>query len=74
MGAVPPFAGVAVNVTEVPSHIEMPGLAPMLTLAGTLGFTVMVMVLDVAGEPVAQVRLLVMLHVMLSPLASVDDV
>ena len=74
MGAVPPFEGVAVNVTETPSHIEMLGLASMLTLAGTFGFTVMVTVLDVAGEPVAQVRLLVIMHVMLSPLARVDEV
>ena len=28
---MPPFVGVAVNVTLVPEHIELPGLAAMVT-------------------------------------------
>jgi hypothetical protein len=44
-----------VKVTEVPVHIAPDGEADMLTLAGNNGFTVMVIILDVAGLPVAQV-------------------
>ena len=56
-GVVPPLVGVAVNVTLVPAQIVVPGAAAMLTLAGKFGFTVIVMVLDVAGLPVGQVAL-----------------
>ena len=44
------------NVTEVPEHT---GFAPADTdtLTGRFGFTVIVTVSDVAGEPVAQVAL-----------------
>jgi hypothetical protein len=45
--------GVAVKVTLVPIHTDV-ALALIFTLAGKLGFTVMVTVLDVAGEPVKQ--------------------
>lgn len=47
---MPPFTGVAVNVTDVP---EQTGLldAAILTLTGRIGFTVMVTVLEVAGLP-----------------------
>jgi hypothetical protein len=45
---------VAVNVTEVPSQIDPEGTAAMLTLAGSKGLTAMVIVFDVAGEPVRQ--------------------
>jgi len=55
-GVVPPLAGVAVNVTDVPAQT---GFAPaaMVTLTGRLEFTVIVTVFDVAGLPVAQVAL-----------------
>jgi len=52
-GVVPPFTGVAVKVTLVPAQIGF-SEATMLTLAGNTGFTVMVMVFEVAGLPVAQ--------------------
>ena len=45
------MVGVAVKVTLVPAQIVV-ALALMLTLAGRFGFTVMVMLFDVAGEPV----------------------
>ena len=48
---MPPLVGVAVNVTLVPAQIVV-ALAPILTLAGKFGFTVIVMVFDVAGDPV----------------------
>jgi hypothetical protein len=51
------LVGVAVNVTLVPSHIVVPGLAAMLTLTGRFGFTVIVTVFEVAGLPVGQVTL-----------------
>ena len=53
-GVVPPLVGVAVKVTEVPEHTGL-AEAPIVTLTGRFGFTVMVTVLDVAGLPVAQV-------------------
>jgi hypothetical protein len=55
-GFTPPFAGVAVNVTEVPAQTGL-AEAAMEMLAGRFGFTVMVTALDVAGLPVAQVAL-----------------
>lgn len=45
--------GVAVNVTLVPAQITLlvlEALEAMLTLAGSCGFTVIVMLFDVAGE------------------------
>ena len=47
------MVGVAVNVTDVP---EQTGLAeaPMDTLTGKSGFTVIVIMLDVDGLPVGQ--------------------
>ena len=59
--------GVAVNVTLVPVHIPPLGFDVMFMLTGTLGNTVFVMVFEVAGEPVAHDRLLVITHVILSP-------
>ena len=46
--------GVAVKVTELPGQIVV-ALAPILTLAGKLGFTVVAMLLLVTGPPIAQV-------------------
>ena len=61
-GVVPPLVGVAVKVTEIPEHTGF-AEAPIDTLTGRFGFTVMVTVLDVAGLPVAQVALEVSMHV-----------
>jgi hypothetical protein len=52
---VPPLIELAVKVTEVPAQIAPEGEADMFTLAGNNGFTVTVIILDVAGLPVAQV-------------------
>ena len=51
---VPPLTGMAVNVTLVPAQTGL-AEAVMETLAGINGFTIMVIVFDMAGEPVAQV-------------------
>jgi hypothetical protein len=66
--------GVAVKVTEVPEQIAPEGTAAMLTLAGRFGLTVIVIVFDVAGLPVAQVAFDVITTVIASVLASVVDV
>ena len=62
---MPPFIAVAVKVTEVP---EQTGLAEAATetLTGINGFSTMMIVLDVAGEPVAQVSFEVSLQVTMS--------
>ena len=65
---------VAVNFTLVPVIIAPEGLAAMVTLATILAFTVIVMELDVAGDPVIQVAFDVITHVIISPFASVADV
>jgi len=46
--------GVAINVTLVPAQTGF-AEAMMLTLAGNTGFTVMVMIFEVAGLPLTQV-------------------
>ena len=58
------------KVTEVPAHIVVAD-APMLTDAVSNGFTVTGMELEVAGEPVMQVALLVMTQATASLLANV---
>ena len=61
------MVGSAVNVTLVPAHIVVK-LAEMTTLTGRFGFTVIVIVFDVAGFPVvAQVALDVNTQVTKSP-------
>ena len=70
VGAIPPFVGLAVNVTLVPAHIAPVGTAAMLTLAGKFVLTVIIIALDVAGEPVTQVAFDVITQVIISPFAS----
>ena len=65
---MPPLVGTAVNVTFVPAQIVVK-LAEITTLTGRLGFTVIVIVFDVAGLPVAQVALEVRTQVTKSPFA-----
>ena len=73
-GALPPFVGVAVNVTLVPAQIVVSDAAT-LTDAGKFGLTVIVMPVDVAGEPVKQgLALDVITTVTTSLLASVEVV
>jgi hypothetical protein len=74
VGVVPPLVAVAVNVTLVPAQIAPLGLAAIITLAGKFGFTIIVIIFDVAGEPVAHVAFDVMIHVIWLPLVSAPDV
>ena len=55
-------------------HIKFPGLAEMVTLAGTFDVTLMVMEFDVAGEPVTHVTLEVIIHVITSLFVKVVEV
>jgi hypothetical protein len=71
---VPPLAGVAVNVTEVPAHIAPAGAAAILTLAATTGLTTMLIVFEVAGLPLTQPSEEVIWTLMAAPLAMVVDV
>ena len=68
------MVGVAVKVTEVPAQIAPEGTAAILTLAANRGLTVMVIPVDVAGLPVAQVAVEVISTVITSPLARVVEV
>ena len=47
--------GVAVKVTDVPGQMAPEGLAEIETDTGRLEFITIVIILEVAGEPVAQV-------------------
>ena len=51
---MPPFVGVAVNITLFPEQIELPGLAPMLTDGVTVDVTVIVIPVEVAVVGLAQ--------------------
>ena len=66
---MPPLVGVAVNVTEVPVHIEV--LLAAITTDGTTEFVEIVIALLVAVNGLAQGALLVMITVTRSPLESV---
>ena len=60
------MVGVAVNVTLVPEQMVVVE-ADMLILAGRLGFTVIVTVLDVAGLPLMHDAFEVSTQLMTSP-------
>ena len=62
------MVGVAVNVTVVPVHTGL-ALAVMATVAVTVGFTVIVIMLLVAGLPVTHVALDVITTFTAFPLA-----
>jgi hypothetical protein len=68
---IPPLIGVAVNVTLAPGHIAPTGFAAIVTLTGKFGLTVMVIVFEVAGLPVAQIAFEVSIHVTKSVFANV---
>ena len=70
---VPPFVGVAVNVTESPEQIGPAGLAAILTSGTTVGFTVIVIPVLVTEVGLAQAALDVKIHDTTSPLLKVDD-
>jgi hypothetical protein len=67
------LVGVAVNVTLPPAHTVV-ALALMLNEELTLGFTVMVMALDVAEAAVTQAKLEVITTCTISPFCRLDVV
>ena len=68
---MPPLVGVAVNVTDVPAQMVLPGFAAIDTEGVSIGLTVIVMPLLVAVAGVAHVALLVNTHVTTSLLLRV---
>ena len=68
---VPPFTGVAVNVTLVPAQIVVPGLAAMLTDGTIVDPTIIVIPGDVAVVGLTQASEEVNTTVTTSPLANV---
>ena len=66
---MPPLVGVAVNVTELPVHIEV--LLAVIATDGTTVFVVIVIALHVTVNGLAQGALLVMITVTTSPFESV---
>jgi hypothetical protein len=68
------LVGVAVKVTEVPAQIAPEGEAAILTLTGSAVVTFIVIGLEVAGFPVAQVKDDVITTVTISLSASVVEV
>jgi len=65
-GVDPPFTGKAVNVTVVPAQTVFAD-EDMVTPIGTIGLTIMVMVLEFTGLFVVHVMLEVSKHVTWSP-------
>ena len=65
-GVVPPFTGVAVNVTSDPGQKGFDDAA-IVTPAGRLEFTIMVMEFEVAGFPAVQFSDEVRIQVTISP-------
>ena len=59
------------KVTLEPEHIVPLGLAEILIPAAAPVFTAILILLDITGEPVAQERLDVITHVIMSLLARV---
>ena len=64
---MPPFVGVAVNVTLVPVQIVLPGLALILTDGTTVAVTVIVIPVDVAVAGLAHASDDVIATVTISP-------
>jgi hypothetical protein len=50
------------------------GLAAIITLAGKFGFTVIVIIFDVAGDPVAHIAFDVIMQVIWLPFVNAPDV
>ena len=67
---MPPFVGVAVNVTLVPAQIVLPGLAAMVTDGVTVDPTIIVIPVDVAVVGFAQPIEEVITTVTTSPLVN----
>ncbi len=68
MGDAPPFVGIAVKLKLVPAQVVCePLVIAMLTAGVTAAFTDIVMLLLFTVAGLAQVALLVIIHVTISP-------
>ena len=67
---MPPFVGIAVNMTLVPEQIVLPGLAVMLTDGTTVDPTIIVIPVDIAVVGLAQASDEFIVTVITSPLAN----
>ena len=67
---MPPFVGVAVNVTLVPVQIVLPGFALMLTDGTTVDPTIIVIPVDVVVVGLAHTSDEVIITVTTSPFAN----
>ena len=67
---MPPFVGVAVNMTLVPEQIVLPGLAAMLTDGTIVDPAVIVIAFDMAVVGLAQPNDDVITTVIISPFAN----
>ena len=65
------MTGVAVKVTEVPAQTVPEGFTTIETLAGMLELMVIVMELEIAGLPVAQVKFDVSVQLIKSPFVGI---
>ena len=63
---MPPFTGKAVKLTVVPEQIVPEGEADILTFTGSIGLTVIVIALEVAGLPETHVEFDVITQVTIS--------
>jgi len=70
-GAAPPFVGVAVNVTDEPAQTGF-AEGETVTLTGSIEFTVMLTVFDVAGLPETQLAFEVRTQVIVFPFVKVE--
>jgi hypothetical protein len=68
---VPPFVGVAVKITFVPEQMTVE-VAAIETLTGRFGLTVIVMLFEAAGLPLAQVAEEVRMQFTISPFARAE--
>ena len=68
---LPPLVGVAVKVTEVPAQIAPGGLAVIFTAGVRIGFTNIIILLEVAVTGETQFALEVMITFTISPLTKV---
>ena len=70
---VPPLPGVAVNVTLWLGHIDV-SFETILTAGVTVGFTVIVIIFEVAGLPVTPPRFEVITQLTVCPLVRLEVV
>jgi hypothetical protein len=72
MGDIPPFIGVAVNITGIPAQAGLLD-AVMEMLTGRYGFTDIAIVFEFAGFPVGQFTSDVRIQATISPITGIYE-